>query len=131
MSVRFDDGALGTLMTGRRTPDYVGNDIMVYGSSGRAGVRGSIDVNLGGALDVRTDALTVDESYANDPIVLYTWLVDAFNEAVADGGDPVAAGIDGLCAAQVTAAMVESARTGASVKIQEPSDFRMIRKRRP
>ena len=117
MSLRFDDGSLGTLMTGRRTPDYVGNDIMVYGSSGRAGVRGGIDVNLTGTLDVRTDALTADESYPSDPIALYTWQVDAFNEAAEGKGEPAAAGIDGLRASQVTSAMVESARSGTSVTI--------------
>ena len=56
LSVRFDDGSLGTIMTGRRTPDFVGNDVMVYGSEGRAGVRDSVDMVLRGTLDVATSA---------------------------------------------------------------------------
>ena len=117
MSLRFNDGSLGTVMTGRRTPDYVGNDIMVYGSMGRAGVRGSIDTSVGGTLDVRTDALSLDETYDADPIALYVRQVDVFNRAVDEGGDPAATGLDGLHAAQITAAMVESARTGTRIDI--------------
>jgi 1,5-anhydro-D-fructose reductase (1,5-anhydro-D-mannitol-forming) len=115
MSLRFDDGSLGTIMTGRRTPDYAGNDIVVYGSLGRGGVLGSIDTVLAGELDVRTDALTENERYETDPISLYTGQVDAFNRAVADGAEPAASGKDGLRAAQVTAAMVRSATSGQRV----------------
>ena len=117
LSLRFDDGSLGTIMTGRRTPDFVGNDVMVYGSEGRAGVRGSMDTVLRGSLDVATNALTASEPFETDPIALYTWQVDAFNEAVERDIDPAASGVDGLRAAQVTFAMVESARTGQRIQI--------------
>jgi 1,5-anhydro-D-fructose reductase (1,5-anhydro-D-mannitol-forming) len=117
MALRFDDGSMGTVMTGRRTPDYVGNDVMVYGSGGRAGVRDSIAMVLGGTLEVRTDALSVDEPFGQDSMVLYTWQVDAFNDAVEHDGQPAATGVDGLRAAQITLAMVESARTGKRVDI--------------
>ncbi|MDA1036294.1 MAG: Gfo/Idh/MocA family oxidoreductase [Chloroflexi bacterium] len=117
LSARFDDGSLGTIMTGRRTPDYQGNDVMVYGSEGRAGVRDSIDMVLCGSLDVATEALTTNETFETDPIALYTWQVDAFNDAVERDVEPAASGLDGLRAAQVTLAMVESARTGRRVAI--------------
>lgn len=117
LSLRFDDGSLGTIMTGRRTPDFVGNDVMVYGSDGRAGVRDSIDMVLRGTLDVATEALTADESFEADPIALYTWQVDAFNDAVERDVAPAATGVDGLRAAQVTLAMVESAKSGRRVDI--------------
>jgi 1,5-anhydro-D-fructose reductase (1,5-anhydro-D-mannitol-forming) len=118
MSLRFDDGSLGTVMTGRRTPDFQGNDMMVYGSEGRAGVRESVGMVLDGSLDISTSATEETESYENDPIVLYTWQVDAFNAAVTNDGEPAASGSDGLRAAQITLAMVESARTGRRVDIQ-------------
>ena len=117
LSLRLDDGSLATVLTGRRTPDYLGNDLMVYGSDGRAGVRDSMDTVLHGTLDVATDALTVDESFETDPIALYTWQVDAFTEAVERNLEPAASGIDGLRAAQVTVAMVESAKTGRRIDI--------------
>ena len=117
MALRFDDGSMGAVMTGRRTPDYAGNSIMAYGSSGRAGVRESIAMVLDGTLDIYTDTLSVDEAFALDPTALYTWQVDAFNDAVAHDGRPAATGLDGLRAAQITLAMVESARTGRRVDI--------------
>ena len=118
MALRFDDGSLGTVMTGRRTPDYQGNAVMVYGSEGRAGVHESVSMVLEGELDIRTSASDVSESYENDPIALYSWQVDAFNAAVASNGEPLASGLDGLRAAQITLAMVESARTGRRVDIR-------------
>jgi 1,5-anhydro-D-fructose reductase (1,5-anhydro-D-mannitol-forming) len=117
MSMRFDDGSLGTVMTGRRTPDYQGNDVIVYGSEGKAGVHESIGMVLDGALGISTSGTEERASYENDPIVLYTWQVDAFNAAVASDGEPAATGMDGLRAAQITVAMVESARTGRRVDI--------------
>jgi len=117
LSLRFDDGSLGTIMTSRRTPDYVGNDLTVYGSLGRAGVRESIDMIFGGTLDVSTEALRIEKSYATDPVTMYTWQVDAFNEAVAGNGQPLASGADGLAAARITLAMVESAKTGARIDL--------------
>jgi 1,5-anhydro-D-fructose reductase (1,5-anhydro-D-mannitol-forming) len=117
LSLRFDNGLLGTVMTGRRTPDYLGNDVMVYGSLGRAGVRGSVDMDFVGTLDVSTEALHIDEAYDADPIALYTWQVDAFNQAVISGGQPLASGADGMEAARITLAMVESAKTGARVDL--------------
>jgi 1,5-anhydro-D-fructose reductase (1,5-anhydro-D-mannitol-forming) len=118
MALRFDDGSLGTVMTGRRTPGYEGNDAIVYGSEGKAGVHGGIGMVLGGTLDVSAGVTIENQSYENDPIALYRWQVDSFNAAVISGGEPVASGLDGLRAAQITLAMVESARTGQRVDIQ-------------
>lgn len=117
LSVRFDDGSLGTTMTGRRTPDFEGNDVMVYGSEGRAGVRNSIDMAFRGSLDLATETITSSKIYEADPIELYKLQVDAFNDAVDRDSPPPAAGIDGLRATQVTLAMVKSAKTGRRVRI--------------
>jgi 1,5-anhydro-D-fructose reductase (1,5-anhydro-D-mannitol-forming) len=118
LSLRFDDGSLGRVLTGRRTPDYVQNDVVVYGTLGRGGVHGSIDVNMTGQLAVRTDAFTIDEAYEPDPVKLYTRQVAAFNKSVIEGGDPAATGMDGLRAAQVTGAMLESAKTGDRINLE-------------
>ncbi len=40
-----------------------------------------------------------------------------FQQAVDQGREPVASGIDGLRVVEVTLAMIESARTGRAVKI--------------
>ncbi len=117
LTLRFDDGSIGRVLTGRRTPDYAHSDMQVYGSLGSGGVLGSLDTIQTGALEVRTDALTEDASYENDGIVLYTRQVDAFNEAVAAGTEPFATGLDGLRTAEITVAMLESARTGRRIDL--------------
>ena len=117
LSLRFANGALGTVMTGRRTPDYPHNDVVVYGSLGRGGVHGSIDMNFTGSLAIRTDAIEENGDFGPDPVELYQRQVEAFNRAVSGGGTPPATGIDGLRAAQITLAMVESAKTGRSITL--------------
>jgi 1,5-anhydro-D-fructose reductase (1,5-anhydro-D-mannitol-forming) len=117
MSLRFDDGSLGTVMTSRRLPDHLNNDVIVYGSEGRAGVRQSAGMVLEGALDISTSGAEESAEYASDALALYTRQVDAFNAAVAGEGEPAASGLDGLRGAQVALAMVESARTGKRVDI--------------
>jgi predicted dehydrogenase len=44
--------------------------------------------------------------------------IEDFQRAVATGGQPAATGLDGLRVVEVTLAMIESARTRRSVKIE-------------
>ena len=117
LSLRFKSGAIATVLTGRRTPDYESNDVTVYGTLGRAGLRGSVEMDQGGALAVRTDAVTQDKAYAQHPFALYTKQVEAFDAAVEGNGEPLATGLDGLRVVEITLAMVESARTGSRVAL--------------
>ena len=52
-----------------------------------------------------------------DPLLMYVRQVEAFNQAVATGTEPSASGWDGLKVAEVTIAMVESARTGRRISL--------------
>ena len=113
--LRFEGGALGTAVASRRLPDSH-NNLTVYGSLGRGEVRGGLHVDLQGTLEVATDAFHDAEEYPNDPLAMYVRQVAAFNEAVTSGAEPVASGWDGLKVAEVTLAMVESARTGRRVR---------------
>ena len=113
--LRFEGGALGTAIASRKLPDAQ-NNLTVYGSLGKSEARGSLHVDLQGVLDVTTDALNEAQDYSSDPLALYVRQVEAFNHAVASGAEPVASGWDGLKVAEVTLAMVESARTGRKVR---------------
>lgn len=117
LSLRFRSGAIATLLTGRRTPDYESNNVTVYGTLGRAGLQASIEMTQGGTLAARTDALTEDETYPPHPFALYTRQVEAFGAAVEGNGEPLATGLDGLRVVQITLAMVESSRTGSRVAL--------------
>jgi predicted dehydrogenase len=48
----------------------------------------------------------------------YVAEIEDFQRAVATGGQPAATGLDGLRVVEVTLAMIESARTRRSVKIE-------------
>lgn len=116
--LRFRSGTMGIIATGRRLPDSL-NDIVVYGSDGRGGVHGSLFVNLQGRFQAVGERVNEEQSYEPpDPLLLYTKQVEAFNTSVEEGTEPVASGLDGLRAAEVTLAMVESARTGRLVRIE-------------
>jgi len=117
MLLRFEDGSVATLTTSRRVPDWTDNGISVHGSDGRGSVRRGIDVNLTGELEIATNADSSRERYDDDPIALYRREVEAFNDAVRGLGEPAATGADGLRAARVTVAMVESHRGGRTVRI--------------
>ncbi|MCI0860030.1 MAG: hypothetical protein J4N81_14975, partial [Chloroflexi bacterium] len=54
----------------------------------------------------------------SDPLALFTWQTEAFNKAIQMDEDPPASGVDGLKVVQVTLAMIESASTGRTVKLE-------------
>lgn len=117
LSLRFEDGTVGTMCCGRRMPDSR-NDAVVYGTSGRAIASDSLWESLQGSLDVVSDTVNLTRSYEADALGLFRLQAQAFQRAVETGEDPPATGVDGLRVVQVTSAMIESATTGRTVKIE-------------
>ncbi len=120
LSLRFQDGTIGTMCCGRRMPDSR-NDAVVYGTSGRAIASDSLWEALRGGLEVVSDTINLTRSYDPDPLGLFRLQTQAFQSAVEDGGEPPATGVDGLRVVQVTSAMIESATTGRTVKVEPAS----------
>jgi predicted dehydrogenase len=117
MLLQFDHGAIGTIVSSRKLPDSR-NDLTIYGSLGRGMVTDSMMVNLQGELSVATDAFNMKEIYRPpDPIEMYVKQVDAFNFAIESNTEPPATGLDGLKAAQVTSAMLQSSVEGHTVNL--------------
>ena len=115
--LRFQDGTLGTAVASRRLPDSR-NDVVIYGSYGRGEVRNSLLVDLQGEIEVATERMNTMERYEPpDPLALFVDQVQDFNAAVASGAEPQASGWDGLKVAEVTIAMIESAKTGQRVRL--------------
>ncbi len=113
--LRFEDGTIATATAGRRVPESR-NDVVVYGSLGRGEFRQSLFTDLEGTLEINAEGTARKETYApSDPLAMYTSQVEAFNQAVVSGTEPVGSGWDGLKVAEVTLAMVESATTGRMV----------------
>ena len=120
LSLRFQDGTIGTMCCGRRMPDSR-NDAVVYGTSGRAIASDSLWEALQGGLEVISDTVNLTRSYAPDPLGLFHLQTQAFQSAVEDGVEPPATGVDGLRVVQVTSAMIESATTGRTIKVDPAS----------
>ena len=117
LCLRFEGGTIGTMCCGRRMPDSR-NDAVVYGNSGRAVASDSLWEALQGHLEVVSDTVNISRSYDPEPLGLFRLQTEAFQRAIEKGEDPPATGLDGLRAVQVTSAMIESASTGRTVKIE-------------
>ncbi|PKB77905.1 MAG: hypothetical protein BZY88_20485 [SAR202 cluster bacterium Io17-Chloro-G9] len=117
MCLRFDGGAIATLCCSSRVPDFK-NDVTIYGNVGNIVLKDSSRPTFAGSLEVSSETVNTAKSYEPDALSLFTWQTEAFNAAIQQGEDPPASGIAGLKAVQVTAAMIESASTGKTVKLE-------------
>lgn len=117
IAIRFEEGVVGTIVVGRRMPDTE-NDAMIYGSNGRIALRGTVWEAITGELDVVSETVNTSESYERDMLTLYRHQTEAFNRSIQSDEEFHASGLDGLRTVQVTRAIIESATTGRSVKIE-------------
>ena len=117
MCLRFDGGAVATLCSSSRVPDFK-NDVTIYGSDGHMVLKDTSRPTFAGGLEVSSETVNTTHSYGPDPLALFTWQTEAFNRAIQMDEDPPASGIAGLKAVQVTVAMIESASTGRTVKLE-------------
>ncbi len=117
MSIRFSGGAIGTVCCGNRMPDSR-NDVPIYGSDGRILLQDSSRPFLEGSLEVTSETVNDNISYTPDPLALFKWQTEGFNQAISRDEEPRASGIDGLRSVQVTEAMIESARSRRTVAVE-------------
>ncbi len=63
---------------------------------------------------------TVNTTVAFEPdfVSLVTWNIEDFQRAIAEDRDPAASGTHGFKLVQLTEGMVESAKTGRTVKLE-------------
>ena len=116
MCLRFDGGAIGMMCCSARIPDSK-NDVVIYGSDGRIVLKDASRPTMAGELEVVSETVNSTVAYEPDPLLLFKWQTEAFNRAILNDEEPAASGIDGLKIIQVTLAMIESASTGRTVKI--------------
>ena len=90
-----------------------------YGSDGRFATKETIwEARLGRA-EVVGATVSDSETYDYDYLANFVAELNDFRDALESGRDPSATGEDGLRATQITAAAIESAKTGKVVKVQE------------
>ena len=121
LSLRFSGGAIGTLCSSSRVPDAI-NDVTVYGSDGRIILRDASRPAMGGRLELVSETENADVTYDSDPLALAKWQIEGFNRAITNGEESHATGSDGLRSVQITQAMIESAKTRRTVRV-EPIDI--------
>ena len=116
MCLRFDGGAIGIMCCSSKIPDSK-NDVVIYGSDGRIVLKDAARPSMGGELEVVSETVNNTVAYEPDPLLLFKFQTEAFNRAILNDEEPAASGIDGLKIILVTLAMIESASTGRTVKI--------------
>ena len=112
----FSAGVLATVCCGRLLPDSK-NDFAIYGTKGRITGRATLWESRQGRVEVVSDALSRTAVYPADYLANFIAEIEDFQQAVEQGREPVATGLDGLRVVEVTLAMIESAKTGRTVKI--------------
>jgi len=117
IALRFAGGTVGTVCCGRRVPD-TRNDAVIYGTGGRVWLKDTLYEPLKGGLEVVSDSVNLEEPYAGDLLSLYQLEIEAFQRAIQRNEEFEASGMDGLRAVQAASAIIESASTGRTVKIE-------------
>ena len=116
IALRMSSGTIAQVMCGRMLPDTQ-NDLALYGSDGRIATRETIwEARLGRA-EVVSAMVNQAETYEYDYLANFVAELEDFHDALKQDRAPSATGDDGLRAARITAAAIESAKTGRAVKI--------------
>ena len=116
MLLRFDGGTIAMACCGRLLPD-TRNDFNVYGTDGRITGTATVWEARMGKLQVISETVNQTEVYPYDYLANFVSELEDFQKAVEEDREPTATGMDGLRAVQVTSAVVESARTGRTIKL--------------
>jgi len=116
LTLRFGNGTIGQVVASRLLPDSR-NDFRVYGITGLIAGHHSMWEARTGRFEITSDTVNESADYPEALLPNYIAEIEDFQRAVATGGEPAATGLDGLRVVEVTLAMIESARTRRSVKI--------------
>ena len=116
IALRMSSGTIAQVMCGRMLPDTQ-NDLALYGSDGRFATKETIwEARLGRA-EIVSATLNHAENYQYDYLANFVAEIEDFHDALRQDRVPSATGEDGLRAAAITSAAIESAKTGRAVRI--------------
>ena len=117
MCLRFDGGTIGTMCCGMRLPEFQ-NDVALYGSEGKVMLSDASWPRLQGELRVSSETVNTTVAYEPDIVYLVKRNIEDFQRAVAEDREPAASGAHGLKLVQLTEGMIESAKTGRTLKLE-------------
>ena len=113
-TLRLGEGTFATAFAARATAGAP-NAFSVYGTRGMLQGIGTIGPEATGTLRVSTGSTEGEVAYhGKDP---FQEEIEAFNRAVHERRSPEASGRDGLRVVRITEALLESARTGQTVRL--------------
>jgi 1,5-anhydro-D-fructose reductase (1,5-anhydro-D-mannitol-forming) len=115
LTLRFSGGTLGQVTASRLLPDSR-NDFRLYGILGRLIGYHSLWEARTGRFETVSETVNETAEYPEELLPNYVAEIEDFLRAVTAGRDPAATGVDGLRVVETTVAMIESARTGRTVK---------------
>ena len=118
IALRMSSGTIAQVMCGRMLPDTQ-NDLALYGSDGRFATKETIWESRLGCAEVVSATVNGSKTYDYDYLANFVAELNDFRLALESDRDPSATGEDGLRATHITAAAIESAKTGKVVKVHE------------
>ena len=117
IALRMTSGTIAQVMCGRMLPDTQ-NDLALYGSDGRIATKETVWEARLGSMEVVSASTSESTSYEYDYLANFVAELNDFHDALEHDRDPAATGEDGLNAARITDAAIESAKTGRMVKLE-------------
>ena len=110
-------GTIAQVMCGRMLPDTQ-NDLALYGSDGRIATKETVWEARLGRMEVVSPTVSDTTSWDYDYLANFVAELNDFRDALQHDREPAATGDDGLHAAQITDAAIQSAKTGRMVKVE-------------
>ena len=117
IALRMTSGVIAQVMCGRMLPDTQ-NDLALYGSDGRIATKETVWEARLGRMEVVSATANETAAWEYDYLANFVAELNDFREALENDRDPAATGDDGLHAAMITDAAIESAKTGRMVKLE-------------
>ena len=117
ISLRLEDGTIANVSCGRMLPDTL-NDFTVYGTDGRFTGTATVWEARMGAAEVVSETVNETENYEYDYLANFVAELSDFHATLKEDREPAATGTDGLRSTEINSAVIESAKTGRTVKIE-------------
>jgi len=117
MALRLEDGTIANVSCGRMLPDTL-NNFTVYGTDGRFTGTATVWEARMGSLEAVSETVNQTEEFEYDYLANFVAELSDFHSALKEVREPAATGTDGLRSTEVNTAVIESAKTGRSVKIE-------------
>ncbi len=120
-TLRFDGGALATLVSSARFP-YSRNDLVLYGTRGRIVCAETVNMPPTGHLEITTPEPPAGAGHTTRTFHYAPWdnfanELEAFSRAVESGADFAPSGAEGVHSVEVSDAIIAAARSGRTVRL--------------